>query len=151
MKRLSAAALIFSGLIVAGCAGGNVIDEAVPQAAFGDVGPDQQQANGQGAVQPGADPFGQAAAGTNAEAAAYSGSQPPAGDGRSYPNINSEPSPSLMQMSDEQRAALLSEMQALADAHARGVVSSAEYNRRLAELRRLAATHSDEAIKIIED
>ena len=54
-------------------------------------------------------------------------------------------------MSDAQRNALLAEMQALAQAHSRGQVSTAEYNRRLALLRRLAATHSQEAIRKIEE
>ena len=49
------------------------------------------------------------------------------------------------------RDALLAEMQALAAARSQGLVSAAEYQRRLAELRQIGATHSDATIKIIEN
>jgi hypothetical protein len=57
----------------------------------------------------------------------------------------------MPQMSDGVRDALLTRMQALSQAHSQGLVSPAEYKRRLAELRRLGATHSDATIKIIEN
>ncbi len=129
MKNTGITLLIFNCLVLAGCAGGNAIDEAVPQAAFGASGPQPAAAN--------SDPLF-----TSSGQAAQTGT---------YPNINREPRGAVPQMSDAQRDALVAQMQALAQAHSRGLVSTAEYRRRLAELRQLGATHSDATIKIIEN
>jgi hypothetical protein len=95
------------------------------------------------------------------EAAAPPAAQPPSdplftGSGQAattgaYPNINLEPHGATQQLTDAQRDLLLAQMQALAEAHSQGKVSAAEYERRLALLRRLAATHSQETIKSIEE
>ena len=147
MKNIGIASLLFNSLVLAGCAGGNAIDEAVPQAAFG---------NPAGASQASVIP-------ADKPEDAYPVAPPAAdadpvfsGTGRAnltgtYPNINREPRGAVAQLTDEQREAMLAEMQALALAHSKGEVSSAEYNRRLMTLRRLAATHSDEVIQIIEN
>ena len=145
MKNIGITLLIFNCLGVAGCAGGNAIDEAVPRAAFGDVG----------APVPAARPDAPAVAATALEPEAtrdplFSGSGRAAVSG-AYPNINNEPRGAAPQMTDAGRDALLTEMQALAAARSRGLVSSAEYRRRLAELRAIGATHSDATIKIIEN
>ncbi|MFZ2101958.1 MAG: hypothetical protein WAU86_15470 [Oricola sp.] len=136
MKEIGIALLIFNALALAGCAGGNAIDRAVPQAAV---------ANTAAPVQTPEDP------------AAFAETDPVfAGSGRAtltgvYPNINSEPRAATQQLTDAERDALVAQMQALADAHAKGTVSTAEYQRRLAALRDLAATHSSETIAKIEE
>lgn len=160
MNKVGIASLFFNGLVaglvLAGCAGGNAIDEAVPPAAFGDLGPPVP------AQRPGTET--EAEATTPDAVAPDTAAAPPAaprdtlfsGSGQAantgaYPNINNEPRGAAPQLTDEQRANLLAEMQALAVAQSKGLVSRAEYQRRLAALRRLAATHSDEAIRTIEN
>ena len=54
-------------------------------------------------------------------------------------------------MTDEKRDALLEQMQALSVAQQRGRMSTAEYQRRVAALRRLANTHSADTIEKIEE
>ncbi|MAS04890.1 MAG: hypothetical protein CL534_09425 [Ahrensia sp.] len=143
MKNIGITLLIFNCLGLAGCAGGNAIDEAVPQAAFGDAD----------APVPPARPGAEAAAATAPEPAPdplFSSSGQAALNG-AYPNINNEPRGAAPQMTDAGRDALLAKMQALAAARSQGLVSAAEYQRRLAELRTIGATHSDATIKIIEN
>lgn len=149
MKNIGIPLLIFKCLILAGCAGGNAIDEAVPQAAFGDAGAPvpAQRPSLEAAVVPAPKPAPQAAA---APDPLFAGSGQ-ATQTHTYPNINREPRGAAPQMSDAERDMLLTQMQALGQAHAQGLVSSAEYRRRLAELRKLGATHSDATIKIIEN
>jgi len=142
MKNIGITLLIFNCLALAGCAGGNAIDEAVPQAAFGDAR----------APVPAARPEAAATAGKPAPAddPLFSGSGQASASG-AYPNINVEPRGAAPQMTDAGRDALLAQMQALAAARSQGLVSAAEYQRRLAELRQIGATHSDATIKIIEN
>jgi len=144
MKNIGITLLIFNCLGLAGCAGGNAIDEAVPQAAFGEAGaPVPAERPGAQAAVPGAKPAPE-------PDPVFSGSGQAARTG-SYPNINVEPRGAAPQMTDAGRNALLAQMQALAAARSQGLVSAAEYQRRLAELRTLGATHSDATIKIIEN
>ncbi|WP_223477960.1 hypothetical protein [Oricola indica] len=173
MNRLGIALLIFNFVLLAGCAGGNAIDQGVPQAAFDTAGPPlppaerpDESAGSETESQTAEQAPGRVSttiripepAPRRVKSAAQTGSRDPlaAGSGQAsvtgtYPNINDEPARSLQQMSDAQRDVLLAQMQALAQAHSRGQVSTAEYNRRLALLRRLAATHSNEAIRKIEE
>ena len=65
-----------------------------------------------------------------------------------FPNLNDEPAPTLSAGTDN--AVLLAEMQALAAARASGRISPAAYQARIAELQRLAATHSAETLRRIE-
>ena len=67
-----------------------------------------------------------------------------------YPNINDEPSPAATHITDAERTALLAEMQALQAGIAAGRVSPEASAARMAELERLAATHSDEVLRRIE-
>lgn len=67
-----------------------------------------------------------------------------------YPNINVEPPPASTHITDAERAALLAEMRALQAGVAAGRVSPQASAARLAELERLAATHSDEVLRRIE-
>jgi hypothetical protein len=141
MKKIGIALLIFNILPLAGCAGGNAIDRAVPQAAFAETSVPLPAP----AVREGAAP---------------DEAQPPdptfEGSGRAlltgaYPNINVEPHGAVEQLSDTERDGLVLQMQALAEAHAQGNVSNAEYQRRLEQLRLLAATHSQNTIESIEE
>ncbi len=147
MKKIGIALLIFNILALAGCAGGNAIDRAVPQAAF------SQSAD---SLPPPATPEGAATAEAQAPAEPLppdplfesSGQATLTGD---YPNINIEPHGATAQLTDTQRDELVLQMQALAEARAQGNVSTAEYERKLAQLRLLAATHSQNAIDSIEE
>ncbi|QBK30861.1 hypothetical protein [Roseitalea porphyridii] len=67
-----------------------------------------------------------------------------------YPNINVEPPPASTHITDAERAALLAEMRALQAGVAAGRVSPEASAARLAELERLAATHSEEVLRRIE-
>jgi hypothetical protein len=147
MKKIGIALLIFNMPVLAGCAGGNAIDQAVPQAAFADANapvPADRPAT-DAAASPGTDDS--AAADTDP---VFSGSARVAETG-TFPNINEEPHGATAQLTDAQRDALVAEMQVLGETHARGGISTAEYQRRLEQLRLLAATHSDDAIKKIEE
>lgn len=137
MKNTGIAFLIVSSLSLTACAGGNAIDDGVPQAAFGEAGPPAQS------------DFSSTQSATGPDGV-FSGS----GEARqtgTYPNINRVPSGAAPQLTDDQSKLLVAEMQALSLAHSRGQVSTAEYNRRLAVLRQLAATHSDAVLEIIEN
>jgi uncharacterized membrane protein len=147
MKKIGIALLIFNNLLLAGCAGGNAIDRAVPQAAFSQT--------------PAPLPPPVASEGTaSGEEQALAEALPPdplfEGSGQAtltgdYPNINIEPRGAAEQLTDAERDDLVLRMQALAEARAQGNVSNAEYERRLAQLRLLAATHSQNAIEGIEE
>lgn len=147
MKKIGIALLIFNILALAGCAGGNAIDRAVPQAAF---------PQGGAPLPPPAEPGAVDGDGTQETAKALppdplfesSGQATLSGD---YPNINVEPHGSVAQLTDAERDELVLQMQALAEAHAQGNVSSAEYQRRLAQLKLLAATHSQNTLESIEE
>ncbi|TCD12395.1 hypothetical protein [Oricola cellulosilytica] len=141
-NRTCLAWLTIAALSVAGCAGGNAIDKGVPKTAFSE------------AAAPAAP--SEPAAGT---AAAF---PPPPGDSvftgtgvvaatGEFPNINEMPQGETAQMTDAQRDALVAQMTALSAAHANGRISPAQYQRRLAELRRLGATHSTATIRTIEE
>ncbi|WP_306117842.1 MULTISPECIES: hypothetical protein [unclassified Roseitalea] len=67
-----------------------------------------------------------------------------------YPNLNREPQSRLQAGDPRTRTALFAQMQALAAARAAGRISTQAYRARLAELQRLAATHSDETLARIE-
>jgi len=131
MKKIGIALLIFNTLALTGCAGGGAIDRGVPQAAFADATATQAGTEGQAPPDPLFESSGQAAL---------------TGD---YPNINVEPRGAVAQLTDAQRDELVAQMQALSRARAQGSVSNAEYERKLAELNRLAATHSQETIDTI--
>ncbi|QKV17794.1 hypothetical protein [Oricola thermophila] len=146
MSRVGITLLSSGFLALSGCAGGNAIDRAVPQAAAVESLtplPDSAQPMGDVAVV-------DASVADAPQAMIPLGTGQPALTGR-YPNINVEPGGAVAQMTDAERDALLLEMQALADAQAKGGVSRADYERRLAELRHLAATHSQAAIDTIEE
>lgn len=67
-----------------------------------------------------------------------------------FPNINLEPPPASTHITDAERAALLAEMQVLQAGIAAGRVTPQASAARMAELERLAATHSDEVLRRIE-
>ena len=71
-------------------------------------------------------------------------------DTGTYPNINDEPRPSLEQFSAGERAALVARARAVRQAHNQGRISDAVFRRQLAQLRRLARTHSDDMVARIE-
>jgi hypothetical protein len=144
--------------VAAGCAGGNAIDRGVPQAAFiDDSAPFPPPAQPPDAITTPATANEAASApapsGTEAaevpEDPLFTGSGQASTTGN-YPNINATPHGATSQLSDSQAAALKDQMAALAKAQDEGRVSPAQYSRRLAELRRLAATRSEEVIKQIE-
>lgn len=67
-----------------------------------------------------------------------------------FPNINNEPPPSQNQITDAERAAMMAEMQALQAELDAGRVPTESSAARMAELQRLAATHSAEVLRRIE-
>lgn len=153
MKHIAKWGFLVTGLAVTGCAGGgNFIDEAVPRAAFGQAEPASAPAPQEGQT---ADALMDAPS-RAADPAAASDMDPVfSGSGAAnitgvYPNMNVEPRGATAQMTDEQRDVLYSQMRALATAHASGQVSTADYERRLAVLRKLAESHSLDTIEKIE-
>lgn len=120
MIAIAAAAMLALG----GCSSTSTID-----AAFADVAP------------------------TNAQSAASGSDLAPAIALRNtgtYPNINNEPQSRLEPFADGEEAQAIAEMQALANQHAAGQISTAAYRSRVAQLRQLAATHSDQTLARIE-
>ncbi|MBO6639909.1 MAG: hypothetical protein JJ920_18865 [Roseitalea sp.] len=67
-----------------------------------------------------------------------------------FPNVNNEPAPAPNQITEAERAAMMAEMQALQAELDAGRVPTEDSQARLAELQRLAATHSDEVLRRIE-
>jgi len=67
-----------------------------------------------------------------------------------FPNINNEPPPSPNQITDAERAAMTAELQALQAELDAGRVPTESSAARMAELQRLAATHSAEVLRRIE-
>jgi hypothetical protein len=159
------AALAVTMLLVAGCAGGNAIDRAVPEAAFAESSTPLPSP-----VEPGSEPVGTNTADPNENAAlqtvaeetqsvlppeqeydpVFSGTGQVANTGE-YPNLGLEPRGATTQMSDAQRNALLQQMRTLSISQQKGRISPAQYRRKVAELRRLAATHSSSTIRKIEE
>jgi hypothetical protein len=147
MKKIGIALLIFNILPLAGCAGGNAIDRAVPQAAFAETSvplpaPAVREGAAPDETQPAAEALPPDPTFEGSGQASLTGA---------YPNINVEPHGAVEQLSDTERDGLVLQMQALAEAHAQGNVSNAEYQRRLEQLRLLAATHSQNTIESIEE
>ncbi|GAB4362152.1 MAG: hypothetical protein Kow0026_25690 [Oricola sp.] len=147
MKKIGIALLIFNIFALAGCAGGNAIDQAVPQAAFSEASaplppPAAPGEAGAGQARAPAEPLPPDPLFESSGRAAVTGG---------YPNINVEPHGAVPQLTDAERDELVLRMQALAEAHAQGEVSNAEYERRLEQLRTLAATHSRDTIESIEE
>jgi len=147
MNKIGIALLMFNILPLAGCAGGNAIDRAVPQAAFAEAAPPlpspavrEDAATNQ--TGPAADALPPDPTFESSGQASLTGA---------YPNINVEPRGAVAQLTDAQRDEMVLQMQALAEAHAQGSVSNAEYQRRLAQLRLLAETHSQNTIESIEE
>ena len=66
-------------------------------------------------------------------------------DTGTYPTFGGQLTAANKQIGDEEAAGSEAELSALAQARANGHVSEAEYRRRLAELRRLAAEHGSDA------
>lgn len=144
--------MCFVAVAAVGCAGGNAIENAVPQAAFAEPAgtPDSPQgaeiteeASAAVAVEPGLLPP------EEETDPVFTGTGQVANTGR-YPNLNIEPRAATAQMSDTERDILIQQMSSLNAAHGNGQISEAEYRRRVAELRRLAETHSGETIERIE-
>ncbi|WP_421850756.1 hypothetical protein [Oricola sp.] len=153
----SARALLTSGLAaltVAGCAGGNAIDRAVPQAAFSQPVDSSQQQSGATAQTANAsapsEEQREILPPTATADPVFSGSGQIADTGQ-FPSHIAQPRGATEQMTDEKRDALLEQMQALSVAQQRGRMSTAEYQRRVAALRRLANTHSADTIEKIEE
>lgn len=71
-------------------------------------------------------------------------------DTGAFPNINNEPPPSQNQITDAERVAMMAEMQALQAELDAGRVPTGTSAARMAELQRLAATHSAEVLRRIE-
>lgn len=63
-------------------------------------------------------------------------------DTGTYPDISSDPEARILAETGEDLEVLTNQMNALADAHEAGRISTAAYNRRLAYLRNLARNHS---------
>lgn len=75
--------------------------------------------------------------------------QPPIVQPGQYPNLNVTPQPAATQLTESEKLALTSELRARRTAQAaEGQGSSATSNS--AELRRLGATHAQDALKVIE-
>ncbi|MEM9573616.1 MAG: hypothetical protein AAF870_00125 [Pseudomonadota bacterium] len=70
-------------------------------------------------------------------------------DTGTYPDIRSDPVPRLSNGTSADVEALSGQMQALADAHAAGRISTESYNQRLAYLQRLARNHSSDMLEQI--
>lgn len=124
---------IIAALAVSGCTSTSTIDTA-----FSDIEP----AAGSAALPPPASP-----AVETAPAPAQVGAPRNTG---TYPNINDEPPPASNHISDAERVELLAEMQALQAGIAAGRISPEASAARMAELERLAATHSDAVLRRIE-
>lgn len=64
---------------------------------------------------------------------------PPPGMNNSgvYPQLGAPLDAATTQMSDDEAASMGARLQALADAHKKGTISEAEYNRKIAELTKL--------------
>lgn len=140
MTLLRIVSFIAVGITASACAGGNAIDSGVPQAAIAPVAAEPLPAP----VQPGQEIAAQAPAPVE-----DTSSGAPRNTG-TFPNLNDEPARSTNQLTDAERDALMAEMQALQAQQQAGRVSAAAYQRRLAELKRLAATHSSTTIERIE-
>lgn len=67
-----------------------------------------------------------------------------------FPNINDERAPALQPLSPEERQAMIARMEELGREHAAGRISTADYQARMAYLRRLAQSHSREMLNRIE-
>ncbi len=68
-----------------------------------------------------------------------------------YPSLSAPLEAAGEQMSDSEAAAIGARLEALAGARRAGAISQAEYQRRLAALRKLARTHDTEATGEIEN
>lgn len=149
LKRKGLNAMVWCGVIMlGGCTSTSTIDTA-----FSDLGAPAQTAHLPPPARPTAltTPVGHNQAAPGQPAGASLAPDAPAGpqDTGVFPNINDEPAPTLSAETDN--AALLAQMQALAAAQANGRISPVAYQARMAELRRLAATHSSETLRQIED
>lgn len=67
-----------------------------------------------------------------------------------YPSLGAPLRAANRQMSATDVSSMSSQLQALSNARATGVISDAEYKTRLAELEKLSATHGAETLKQIE-
>lgn len=158
-------------LFASACAGGNAIDEGVPSTALQSAAlqteplepfpeparPDviaevngtetNEAANQQSVETPSidAEPVQLATATPPPVPARTSG---PRNTG-TYPSLADEPAPSDNQFSNREARRLMAEMQALQRKQQAGVVDTESYKRRLAELQRLAQTHSDKKLRQI--
>lgn len=140
-----------AGLVLAGCSAGNAIDEGAPRSAAADQYPLPPPARpGDGAEGAGEQPSTADSQSQYADDPVFSGSGQARKSGQ-FPNINVEPQGAAIPLSDGETAAKMDRLKALGQALAKGRISVAEYNRKVAELRRLGATHSDETIKRIEN
>ena len=77
----------------------------------------------------------------------------PAGprDTGTYPEFRDEPTPQITNPSQADTNRIIAEMTALNAGHQAGKISTAQYNRRLAILKRLASSHSPAMLKRIDE
>lgn len=144
LMHVSILAIAMSAL--AACSTGKAIDEGVPQAAYPEA-PDPLPAPVQPGTQTAMAP--ETTATTRTEPL-FEGSGQVNRTGQ-YPNINVQPRGATTQMGTTEAANRMQQMQALSRALADGRISMAQYQRRLVELRKLAATHSQDTIEKIEN
>lgn len=153
MALLMGAAL----MAVAGCAGGNPIDDAVPTAAA--IGqpaefPPPSEPGALTATATAAQEFPQPPTATPPPVPAFDPAEAVSSgaprDTGTFPTVNTEPPPATNQMTDAERARLLAEMNALRNQHERGQVDTEAYRKRLLYLQQLARNHSKDKIRQIE-
>lgn len=139
--------LVPAGLMLAGCTSTSTIDTA-----FSDVGQPVASAplDPLPAASEPVDPLVASSEPFAQQALVPMPSSGAARDTGAFPNINNEPAPSPNQITDAERAAMMAELQALQAELDAGRVPTETSAARMAELQRLAATHSAEVLRRIE-
>lgn len=67
-----------------------------------------------------------------------------------YPSFNAPPTAANVQINDQQAGDLVKQLTALGSQRKAGTVSEAEYQRRVAEMRKLAAEHGQDTLQEIQ-
>lgn len=134
-------------ILISACAGGNAIEQGVPNAALnaGSTSPfpspaepgSQLAESATSAPQPSAPPVSALASGS-------------ASNTGTFPNSAIERKGETDQITNAERDQMIAELEALKGQQQGNTVSVATYKKRLLELQRLAKTHSRDTIKTIE-
>jgi hypothetical protein len=67
-----------------------------------------------------------------------------------FPTFNNPPTAANVQISNDQATGIQKQLTALAAAHKSGAISQAEYDKRVAEMRKLAADHGQDTLDQIK-